>query len=62
MTEHFLWKNWRRDENGGLVCANEEIATRQKEVAKIVLVKFGKQILKLKNIINFSLPVLIFKK
>jgi len=62
MTEHFFWKNWRRDENGGLVCADLELVARQKEMSKIVLKKFGEQILKMKNIINFSLPVVVFKK
>lgn len=23
MKEHFLWSNWKRAENGGLVCKNE---------------------------------------
>jgi hypothetical protein len=62
MKDHFLWKNWKRSEDGGLVCRDEELVERQKKMARIVLAKFGETILKGKNIINFSLPVVVFKK
>jgi len=35
---------------------------RQKQVAKVVIAKFGENIIRGKNIINFSLPVVVFKK
>ena len=41
MSDHFLWKFWRRCEDGGLVCKDEELVERQKQMAKVVLAKFG---------------------
>lgn len=62
MKEHFLWSNWKRAEKGGLVCKNEELVERQKKMFKLVLKKFGETLIMGRNIINFSLPVVIFKK
>jgi hypothetical protein len=60
--EHFLWNNWKRADGGGLVCKNEELVDRQKKMFKLILKKFGETLLMGKNIINFSLPVVVFKK
>lgn len=62
MKEHFLWSNWRRAENGGLVCKNQELVDKQKKMFKVAIKKFGETLLMGKNIINFSLPVIVFKK
>lgn len=62
MKEHFLWKHWKRAEKGGLVCKDEELVEKQKKMFKLVIKKFGETLLMGKNIINFSLPVIVFKK
>jgi hypothetical protein len=62
MKEHFLWNNWKRAEKGGLVCKDEELVEKQKKMFKLILKKFGETLLSGRNIINFSLPVIVFKK
>jgi hypothetical protein len=41
MKYHFLWKYWKRNDDGGLICKDVELVDRQKKIAKIVLAKFG---------------------
>lgn len=62
MKEHFLYKEWERLPKGGLKCTNYDLVAFQKSLYKAVIKKFGENLLKGRNIINFSLPVVCFKK
>ncbi len=46
MTEHYLFNEWVRTKNGGVICTNDAIVTAQKNLFKQTLSKMGKNILK----------------
>lgn len=62
MTEHFLFNEWKVSKNGGVICTNETIIEEQKKVFKLILSRMGSNFFKHKSIMNFSLPVNVFRK
>lgn len=63
MKEHYLWKDWVRRKEGGVICTNEELVNSQKKLFKDTVTSLGSQILKSgTNVLNLSLPVTVFKK
>ena len=62
MTEHYLFTSWKRKKTGGIICANQELITEKKKIFKKVITSIGAKFLKGNNILNYSLPVSIFKK
>lgn len=46
MTEHYLFKEWKRIKGGGVVCTNEKQVNNQKNLFKTGLSRMGKGILK----------------
>ena len=62
MTEHYLFKEWVRRKNGGVICTNENIINEQKKIFKSVLTMMKNNLLSGGSILNISLPVNIFKR
>ena len=62
MNEHYLFKEWIRIKNGGVVCTNQAIIAEQKRLFKYFLTKMGSNLLKGGNIFKISIPVYVFKK
>lgn len=46
MKSHYLFKEWVRVKNGGVVCTNEAIINVQKNLFKSTITKMGRSILK----------------
>ena len=46
MKEHYLFHEWKRIKNGGVICTNDAIITVQKNLFKSTLAKMGRNILK----------------
>lgn len=63
MTEHYLFKDWERKKEGGVVCKNDEIVNNQKKLFKDTISRLGSSFLKKgTGVLNISLPVIVFKK
>lgn len=63
MTEHYLFKDWSRRKDGGVLCKNEELVNNQKRLFKDLISRLGSNILKKgTGVLNISLPVIVFKK
>lgn len=61
-TEHYFSQDWEKAQAGGIVCVNEKMVNEQKKIFKHILASFGKNLFKMKGVLNISLPVGIFKK
>lgn len=59
---HYLWQDWEKIEAGGVLCINDKIVSEQKKIFKHIIASFGKNLFKIKSVLNISLPVGIFKK
>ncbi len=46
MTQHYLFKDWVRGKNGGVICTNQDAINGQKKLFKEAITKLGKNILK----------------
>lgn len=61
MTEHYLFHEWVRIKDGGVICTNTALINVQKNMFKEALTKMGRNILK-GEILRMSLPVIVFRK
>jgi leucyl-tRNA synthetase len=59
---HYLFQDWDKAKQGGVICKNEAMINEQKKVFGYVIKSLGKNLFKSRNILNISLPVGIFKK
>jgi hypothetical protein len=57
MKEHYLFLDWERLPNGGVICHNEVIIGEQKKIFKKMITKMGESLFKGSGILNVSLPV-----